>query len=219
MEIKKTNSKEGLRISALIYGKSGSGKTTLASTLKDKTLIISAESGLLSLHDFEIDYVTIDSMIKLADVLSWLEKGTEYKNIFVDSITEIGQLLVVELQKKYPDRKDSFPLWGDYSNIIRKIIKRFRDLSPYDVYITALDKVETDELNNRFVIPDLNGKVASQLVQFFDEVFYLTCDKEGKRSLLTGGHDKITVKDRSGKLQRFEEPNLQLTKEKILCGI
>lgn len=218
MEIKKTNSKEGLRISALIFGKSGSGKTTLASTLKEKTLIISAESGLLSLHDFDIDYVTIDSMVKLGEILNDLEKGTDYVNVYVDSITEIGQILVAELQKKYPDRKDSFPLWGDYNLYIRKIVKRFRDLAPYNVFITALDKVETDELNNRFIIPDLNGKVASQLVQFFDEVFYVVVDKEGGRTLLTGGHDKIIVKDRSNKLERFEEMNLQTIKDKI-CGI
>lgn len=218
MEIKKTNSKEDLRITALIYGKSGSGKTTLASTLKDKTLILSAESGLLSLHDFDIDYVTIDSMAKLGEVLSELEKGLDYKNIYVDSITEIGQVLVAELQKKYPDRKDSFPLWGDYNTYIRRIIKRLRDLAPYNVFITALDKVDTDELNNRFIVPDLNGKVASQLVQFFDEVFYVMVDKDGVRTLLTGGHDKIIVKDRSGKLDRFEEMNLQTTKEKI-CSI
>lgn len=218
MEIKKTNSKEDLRITALIYGKSGSGKTTLASTLKDKTLILSAESGLLSLHDFDIDYVTIDSMAKLGETLTALEKGTEYKNIYVDSITEIGQVLVAELQKKYPDRKDSFPLWGDYNTYIRRIIKRLRDLAPYNVFITALDKVDTDELNNRFVVPDLNGKVATQLVQFFDEVFYVVVDKDGARSLLTGGHDKIIVKDRSGKLERFEEMNLQTIKEKT-CSI
>lgn len=218
MEIKKTNSKENLRISALIYGKSGAGKTTLASTLEGKTLIISAESGLLSLQDFDIDFVTVTNMNELHEILIKLESGMDYKNVFVDSITEIGQLLVTELQKKYPDRKDSFPLWGDYSAIIRKIIKRFRDLSPYDVFITALDKVETDELNNRFVIPDLNGKVASQLVQFFDEVLYVT-NKDGKRTILTGGHEKITAKDRSGKLNQFEELNLQTITRKIKCLI
>jgi phage nucleotide-binding protein len=215
MQIQKTDDKNNLRISALVYGKSGSGKTTLASTLKDKTLIISAESGLLSLANFSIDYVTVGSMAELREVITMLEKGTDYKNIVVDSITEIGQLLVTELQKKYPDRKDSFPLWGDYNTIIRKIIKSFRDLAPYNVWIMALDKIDTDELNIRYVIPDLNGKIATQLVQFFDEVLYLQLDKAGIRTFLTGGHDRIMCKDRSGKLNQFEEPNLEMIKEKI----
>jgi phage nucleotide-binding protein len=209
MEIKKTNSKESLRITALIFGKSGAGKTTLASTLTGRTLIISAESGLLSLHNFDIDYVTVDSMVGFASILSEIEKGVEYENIFIDSLTEIAQILVAELQKKYPDRKDSFPLWQDYATYMRKIIKRLRDLQKYNVFVLALDKIETDELNNRFIIPDVNGKIASQLVQFFDEVFYLHVDKEGKRSLLTGSSEKIMVKDRSGRLKQFEEPNLQ----------
>jgi phage nucleotide-binding protein len=209
MIISKTNSKESLRITALIHGKSGAGKTTLASTLEGKTLIISAESGLLSLKDFDIDFTTVDSMTSLAAAITELEKGTDYENVFIDSLTEIAQILVAELQKKYPDRKDSFPLWQDYATYMRKIIKRLRDLQKYNVFVLALDKVETDELNNRYIIPDVNGKIASQLVQFFDEVFYLTIDKEGKRQLITGSSEKIMVKDRSGKLKQFEEPNLQ----------
>jgi phage nucleotide-binding protein len=209
MEIKKTSAKDALRISSLIYGKSGSGKTTLASTLEGKTLVISAESGLLSLSDFEIDYVEITSIKELGDIVTKLEGGSEYQNIFLDSLTEVAQILVSELQKKFPDRKDSFPMWGEYTVMIRKIIKRFRDLSPYNVFITALDKVEVDELNNRFVIPDMNGKIAAQVVQFFDEVFYLVVNKDGERKLLTGSSEKVLVKDRSGKLEQYEPPVLK----------
>jgi phage nucleotide-binding protein len=209
MEIKKTSAKDALRISSLIYGKSGSGKTTLASTLEGKTLVISAESGLLSLSDFEIDYVEITSIKELGDIVTKLEGGSEYQNIFLDSLTEVAQILVSELQKKFPDRKDSFPLWQEYTVMIRKIIKRFRDLSPYNVFITALDKVEVDELNNRFVIPDMNGKIAAQVVQFFDEVFYLVVNKDGERKLLTGSSEKVLVKDRSGKLEQYEPPVLK----------
>ena len=57
IEVKSTAEHASKNISMLIYGPSGFGKTTLAGTLTGKTLIISAEGGLLSLHNKEIDFI------------------------------------------------------------------------------------------------------------------------------------------------------------------
>ena len=53
------NSKTDNGIKILLYGNSGAGKTFLTSTLEGKTIILSAEAGLLSLQGYDIDAITI----------------------------------------------------------------------------------------------------------------------------------------------------------------
>ena len=55
--IKNTEAIHQSNLKCLIYGESGAGKTYLANTLTQPTLIISAESGLVSLTGSNIDYV------------------------------------------------------------------------------------------------------------------------------------------------------------------
>ena len=224
MDIKKTNDCESHRVTCLVYGPSGVGKTSLAKTLGGKTLIVSAESGLLSLQDSEIDYVEVKGDTPaakvhcLSNIMKSIRDGVEYDNIFVDSLTEIAQIFVEHYQQMFPDRKDGLVMWGEYAKTVRSFVKTVRDLTPYNVVLTALVKTEKDNLNRRFHIPDLNGSIASQVPQYFDEVFsYQIIEKEDsdERVLLTSPHNGHAAKDRSGRLNQFENPDLSLVFNKI----
>lgn len=228
MKILNTKDQENQKLKVLIGGISGAGKTSLAKTLDDKALVISAESGLLSISDKAIDYVDIskgedgktlteprDRIARLGEVFKFLHAGTKYRSIFVDSLTEISEVLIQKLQKEFPDRKDSFPMWGEYAKTMRSIVKNFRDL-PYDVYMTVLTKPEKDENNKRYMAFNVSGSIADQLPQYFDEVFYLQVDSEGKRHLVTRATDTLICKDRSNKLSAMEVPDLGAIARKIL---
>jgi len=225
MEIKTLKNELPKRINALVFGSSGVGKTTLAKTLKGKTLIINAESGLLSLNGEEIDYVTIDGktakdkVTLLGQVLRELQSGVEYDNIFIDSLTEINQIFIeYHFDLINWDKSKALPTWGDVARSMRGFIKSFRDLSQYSVFMTALDKIDKDEIGRRFITPDINGALAKSAAQFFDEVFYYTkIEKEDKqvRVLVTEGTDKFIAKDRSGKLEQLMAPDLGVIQEKI----
>jgi phage nucleotide-binding protein len=218
----------------LVYGQAGVGKTSLAKTLKEKTLIISAEAGTLSVADADIDMIDISiddngSLIppskrieRLKQVFIWIcepEQRKKYKWIFIDSLTEVSQNMIEKLQKEYPDKSDTLKLWGDYSNLSRALVKNFRDLSFYNVVFTALEAESKDNDGIRFLHPQMQGKIGrEQLAGFFDEVFYFHIDKEGKRKLLTEATERVQAKDRSGKLDRFEGPDLQKIANKINGG-
>ena len=225
-----TTKKVGVdRLKFLIYGDPGVGKTTLAKTIKEKTLIISAEAGLLPLQDSGIDYIDITDgveshkrYLELAKVYGLLQKKEnidKYQWVFIDSLTEIGQLLYESLEKQFPDRKDSFVLWGEYSKKMRNLIKSFRDLPHYNVVFTALPTVDIDENQRRFIHVDVQTKIKTQLPGFFDEVFYYFARKgeegETERFLLTQSDGRCSAKDRSGKLERLETPDLSLISNKI----
>lgn len=218
----------------LIFGRSGAGKTTISATANEKTLVLSAESGLLSISDKEVDVIELNTddngqtlprearIDRLMQVYKFVtsDAAKDYKWLIIDSITEIGQNLVEKLQKEYPDRKDGLVLWGEYSKQMRGIIKAFRDLSRFNVVMTALAIEERDENGKMQIGIDLNGKISQQMPQFFDEVFYLHVRKDEKgepiRKLLCQPNDYVPVaKDRSGKLAALEDPSLEVISKKI----
>jgi phage nucleotide-binding protein len=217
----------------LVFGRSGAGKTTISATANEPTIVISAESGLLSISDKEVDVIELNTddegnpipkekrIDRLMEVYKYItsESCTKYKWLVIDSITEIGQNLLEKLQKDFPDRKDALPMWGEYSKQMRSIIKAFRDLNKFNVVMTALAVEHRDENGRLEICIDLNGKISDQMPQFFDEVFYLHVKKENDkivRKLLCNPNDVVQVaKDRSGKLAQFEDPSLELIANKI----
>ena len=91
MEKKRTSQIMNNGITVLVYGQSGVGKTTLIKTLPGKVLILSAEAGLLSLRDTDIEYVDIHAMDDLTEAYSYiLSNINEYNCIVLDSLSEIG---------------------------------------------------------------------------------------------------------------------------------
>lgn len=210
------------RVSAVIYGDSGIGKTSLAKTLTGKTLIISAEAGLLALQNVDIDVIEIKSFNEVREVFGYINKPEIkelYTNIFIDSISEISTRLITQLKTEYPNKKDGLVLWGEYADRMTALIKAFRDLPDYNIFLIAQETIDKDENNIRFKKPSLNGKIGNQLPYYFDLVLAMTkLDIEGEKSrvLLTDGFEEYTAKDRSGKLSKIEKPDLQNVLNKIL---
>lgn len=222
----------------LVFAPPGRGKTYLARTTGAKTLVISAESGLLSLKGADIDVwdITKNSsgkviedpvgrLVRLQEIGDLLVKGTDHKWVFLDSVTEISEIVVAMLDKQFPDRKDSIVKWGEVLKTMAKIVRGFRDLPNYNVVFTALESVDKDENNRRFSSADVHGKTSKKLPGWFDEVFYIDVDEEAPendphagRRLLTRGTKKMDLKDRSGNLAPVEIPNLAYIAEKILSS-
>lgn len=220
MNITKTSDIENHHIFALIVGASGVGKTSLAKTLNhDETLILSAESGLLSIKDVSIDVVTIKSREDLLSTFDTLANTeTKYKNIFIDSLTEIGQVTMTELEPDFTPAQ-TFGLWKKYEDRIVNLVKAFRDMAKYNIYFTALDKMETKDHVNTISIDLKKAKLSKSLPAYFDEVFYYQKHKreDGSitRALCTDSDDVDFTKDRSGKLDKYEKPDLQAINDKI----
>lgn len=221
------------KLKMLIYGESGVGKTTLARTLDESVLIISAEGGLLSLKDSEIDVIDITTddegviipeerrLQRLGAVYKFIcepEQIEKYRWIFIDSLTEISQALIAQLGKEFPERKDSLVMYGENSKRLKSLIKSFRDMPHYNIVFTALPSLDKDENGSRYQGVSVIGKVGEMIPAFFDEVFYLAVhEKDGKekRVLHCGKEERLVSKDRSGILGKYEEPNLGMIAKKI----
>lgn len=217
-------------IKAILYGASGVGKTTQIKTLVQegfKPIIISAESGLLSLQGTNVDLIDIsrddkDQVIepskrfeRLGEAYKFLNEGKHsYDTVILDSLTEINQCLMDYLRVKHPDAKDTLKMYGENAVMMNKVIKSFRDLK-HNVVLIALESTEKDEIGKRYTTVDLVGKVAANVPPLFDEVLYMFINEEGGRQILTTKTEKTVAKDRSGKLDQLENANLGKLFKKI----
>ncbi len=229
MLIQKTNAHaETAGIKAVVFGQSGTGKTRSIISLKKagfKVLLISAESGTISLADEVIDMIDIsrdDNGVeipmekrfeRIGEIFKFLKNGKhDYDTVCLDSMTEINKCLIAYLKAKpeYQDPKNTLKMYGENLETMTKLARVFRDL-PYNVVLISLSGIEKDDVGRRFVTTDLVGQVANHIPPLFDEVLYLhIADADGKpeRRFQCHSTKDVICKDRSGKLSLFEPYDL-----------
>lgn len=231
IQIKKTGEIATKRFVALIVGPSGIGKTSLVRTLpepEEKILLISAESGLACLDGTNIDVIEVDPSSptsSLEEIYGFLQKDStkkKYKYIFIDSLTEIAQLIVSELKKDphLGQPKNALAMWGKYSELMTVIIKSYRDMSDYSVIFTCLDAIEKDGLEKVESFNIQGTGIRNSIKAWYDLVLFYKIykDEEGNhiRKLVTDIAESPLAKDRSGKLDQYEDANLSVIINKII---
>lgn len=207
----------------LVFGESGMGKTTLCSTAP-KPIIISAEKGLLSLAEFDLPAIEIQSTEELEEAYNWcMANKDKYETICLDSITEIAERMLAEYQHKHADGRR---VYGELQAECSKWIRKFRDIDGKHVFFIAqIDRIEDQYTGISTYRPTMPGKyLIKKLPFFFDEVLCLRIgemrDADGKteeyRYLQTQPDVSYHAKDRSGKLNKVERPNLKMIINKVM---
>lgn len=232
------------RFCALVVGQAGLGKTSLLRTIlgqewtadgwrqveetSEKVCTLSAEAGLLCVRDLvsagKIEGYEIGSFADFREAQQMLlkpEMKQRYDWVFIDSLTEISSRCVEAMKAKYPSKSDSFPMWGEYNDLMTQMIKAFRDLSDYNVVFTCLESVDTDQDKRRFIAPAISGSALKErLVSYFDEVLHLTemqTEDGAVCRVFRTRHPIGLAKDRSGRLADVEKPSLRSICKKIMA--
>lgn len=210
----------GLKI--LVHGMAGSGKTVMSATAGMPTILLSAESGLLSLKKFmkeskaltkNVKVIKISSFSDLREAREWLEDQPQMADwLILDSVSEIAeQILAYEKSIS----KDPRAAYGNLTDQMLAELRKFRDLPGYNVMMTCKQVREVDEDTKRTrYVPSFPGRQVGAAVPYmFDEVFALRVeeDDEGQkyRTVQTDRDVHYEAKDRSGELDMFEDPNLK----------
>lgn len=218
--LKRTSAVEPAFVKALVYGLSGAGKTTLLPSLPNP-VVLSAEAGLLSIRGSDIPFIEIKSMEDLREAYSWLsdsEEAKQYESVGIDSLSEIAEV-VLSTEKR--SAKDPRAAYGEMQDQVSSLIRAFRDLPQKHVYMSAKAERSQSETGALLYAPSMPGnKLGQSLPYFFDLVFALRCesDAEGKisRIIQTDTDGFWMAKDRSGKLDMWESPNLGAIIKKVL---
>lgn len=212
INVKTTGSLAANGVKVLVYGQAGAGKTSLVKTLP-KTIVLSAEGGLLSIQDADLPYIEISDMETLREAYTWLTQSDEakrFESVALDSISEIAEV-VLNAEKKAT--KDPRQAYGAMQEQMADIIRAFRDLPGRHVYMSAKLEKTQDEMGRVLYAPSMPGnKTGQALPYFFDEVLALRVEKDGEgvtqRALMCDSDGLWLAKDRSGKLEAWEAPDL-----------
>jgi len=219
INVKTTGSLAANGVKVLVYGQAGAGKTSLIKTLPSP-IVLSAEGGLLSIQDADLPFIEIASMTDLQEAYKWLTEADEakaFKSVALDSISEIAEV-VLNTEKKAT--KDPRQAYGAMQEQMADIIRAFRDLPGRHVYMSAKLEKTQDEMGRVLYAPSMPGnKTGQALPYFFDEVLALRVEKDGdnntQRALMCDSDGLWLAKDRSGKLDMWEAPDLSAVFAKI----
>jgi len=220
LDVKKTLDIRATKLNGIIYGQSGVGKTTLAGTL-NKVIVISLEAGLLSLKGKDVDYVEVDPEHRISSLRKILEdvKKSDYETVFIDSLTEISEAMYELAKSEFPDSRNTMQRYGYTKELMVRFLKYTRDFDK-NVFYTALQKDDKDEIGRMSHLPKLVGSVKEDAMGFMDFVFVMRIiEKDGEkvRVLQTEGGDGYQAKDRSGCLNVLEKPDLGLIINKVFA--
>lgn len=212
INIKNTGSLAANGVKLLVYGQAGAGKTSLIKTLPSP-IVLSAEGGLLSIQDADLPFIEINDIETLREAYKWLTESNEakvFKSVALDSISEIAEV-VLNAEKK--TTKDPRQAYGAMQEQMADIIRAFRDLPGRHVYMSAKLEKTQDEMGRVLYAPSMPGnKTGQALPYFFDEVLALRVEKDGdgntQRALMCDSDGLWLAKDRSGKLESWESPDL-----------
>jgi hypothetical protein len=213
INVKTTGSLAANGVKVLVYGQAGAGKTSLIKTLPSP-IVLSAEGGLLSIQDADLPFIEITSMTELQEAYTWLISSDEAKAYKSVALAEV----CLNTEKKAT--KDPRQAYGAMQEQMADIIRAFRDLPGRHVYMSAKLEKTQDEMGRVLYSPSMPGnKTGQALPYFFDEVLALRVEKDGdgntQRALMCDSDGLWLAKDRSGKLDAWEAPDLTAVIAKI----
>lgn len=212
INLKKTGGLTADGVKLLVYGASGAGKTSLIPTLPNP-IVLSAEGGLLSIQDADVPYIEIANMDDLREAYEWCcnsAEAAQYQTIALDSLSEVAEVV---LQHELKKNKDGRAAYGELNTTMQELIRAFRDLPGKHVYMSAKLEKSQDEMGKLLYNPSMPGKSLTQgLPYFFDEVLALRVERDAEnntqRALMCDSDGVWMAKDRSGKLEGWEAPDL-----------
>lgn len=204
IKIQKTSDIEDQGVKCVVYGGAGVGKTRLCATAP-RPIIISAESGLLSLKDVDCDFIEISKLKDLDEAYKYLKSSEDYDTICLDSLSEIAEVVLAEL---IPGHKDKRQAYGEMAEAIMPMLKRFRDIKGKNVVFTVkmiqVQDEDSGKVTQELFIP---GKVlGNQIPYLVDELFLLEVDRKNVQIMNTKPGRSFFAKDRSGALDAIEKP-------------
>ena len=198
-------------IKCMVYGESGVGKTMLCATAPNP-VIISSEEGLLCLADKDVPVVEVTNLKSTLEAIKWA-KTCQFDTVCLDSLSELGEVLLNEFKKDEKDPRKAYLKMGEELTGIMRMLRAM----PKHVVVICKQGINKDDLLGKTTYaPGAPGQAfTSQVPYFLDLLFAYRIKKEG-RFLQTQPSFQYMAKDRSGKLNVEEQPNLEMIFNKIL---
>lgn len=212
--------------SICVYGGSGVGKTTFVASACEvpemsPVLILNIENGTQSVKDIypDIHVVDIDTFQQLQDAYDTLydqmnrveQTCAGYKTVILDNLTEgqkkgMEHIFRSENMRKQGINFTEFVMatfqnqgWNVSSEQMRKLIRAFRELPCYVIFVAWELDYAKDEKRSLWT-PAFTRTLAGEAPGLVNDVYRYYFDREGVRTLQTSRTRDTVAKDRSRKL-------------------
>ena len=222
INLQRTGTLGAQSVRLLVYGQAGAGKTSLIPTLPEP-VVLSAEGGLLSIAGADVPFIEIKTLDDMREAYAWLAQSSEskqFQSVALDSISEIAEVVLGAEKRATKDPRQAY---GAMQDTMAEMIRTFRDMPGRHVYFTAKLEKSQDEMGRMLYAPSMPGnKTGQALPYFFDEVLALRVERDAEgvsqRALMCDSDCLWVAKDRSGKLDTWEAPDLGAIIRKIGGG-
>jgi len=199
-------------IKVMVYGLAGTGKTRLCATAP-RPIILSAEQGLLSLKGAGVPYIKISSLAELQAARLQIYNDKRFWTVCLDSASEIAEVCLRDAMAR---NKDPRKAYGDMAQEVLNEVRMFRDFPQrHVVFIMKQGRMKDEQTGGILNGPLMPGNQLDQHMPYmFDECFQLVT-MGGNSGLRTRRDNLNEAKDRSGKLDEWERPDLSYIFSKI----
>jgi len=169
------------------------------------------------------DVVEVDTIEDMREAHGVLSKAGSYDVVVIDSLSEIGEMALVEAKAATKDGRQAYMGMAD---TIGGLIKAYNELPCTVIFIGQEERVAAELIGqvDYLYAPAVPGKAFASRVPFkLDFVFCLRTkvDDEGtmKRAFQTGPNGDYLAKSRSQRLELMEAPNWEHIFNKLGQGV
>ena len=197
---------------AVVFGKPGTGKTPLMATAERPCAMIT-EPGLMSARGQTFPAKACYTRPECEDFFAWLFGSNERKNYWTFMLDSVSQWAEIELKWQLSKNKDGRMAYGEMArNVIDKLEKLF--FMP-EMHVLLISKLEVSDGGENGMVqrPYFPGKeLHVRVPHMFDEILWLDYfDIPGygrQRALRCWPAHNAVCRDRSGRLDEYEAPNI-----------
>lgn len=199
-------------VKAIVYGAAGSGKTPMINTAPN-CVLLACEAGLLSMRGSNIPCAEGYTSEAIDDFLLWFFTSAESKKfdtLAIDSMSQLAEIILTHELKKVKDPRQA------YGKLDERVMKIANDLyfakQKNVVLLCKQALVEEGDLVRKK--PYFPGQALNiKLPHMFDEIWHcaltpISGQPQPVTALRTREDYNIIARDRSGRLDQFEPPNL-----------
>lgn len=203
-------------VKMMVYGLAGTGKTRLTATAP-RPIVLSAEQGLLSLNELDIPFIRIKSLAELTAARQFIQNDNRFWTACLDSASEIAELCLQDLKANNRDPRKAY---GDMAQDVLNEVRAWRDLrGKHVLFIMKQGRIKDEQTGVLMNGPLMPGQQLDQHMPYmFDECFQLVVQSmngQTRSALRTQRDHQNEAKDRSGRLDMWEPPNLTHIIQKI----
>jgi len=207
-------------VKALAYGGPGSGKTPISNTAPRPVMCV-VEPGMLSMRGSNVPAWEAYDANRISEFFEWLFKSNDSKQFDTVIVDSISQLAEIFLTQELARNKDGRNAYGVMARRVIDICNQLYYMPQKHIYLISKQQT-VDENGGTIRKPYFPGKELNiQIPHMYDEILHIgLAQVSGQPKPVTAIRCQPSfdafARDRSGRLNELEPPNLSALFNKCL---